>query len=102
VCSAFERGDHHLNQGAATKIGYTDCRSRRQVVTEEIGPGQIHLLLLDVLILILGHGRMEAPDAEIADPGLGATAGDQFRHHGAGAGAELEAMQRKAELVIEP
>jgi hypothetical protein len=25
-----------------------------------------------------------------------------FRHHGAGAWAELEAMQRKAELVIEP
>ena len=45
---------------------------------------------------------MKAADTEIADPRLGAAVGDQLRHHGARAGAELEAMQRKAELVIEP
>src|SRR5829696_725508 len=50
---------------------------------------------------VLGCGRMKAVDAEIADPCLGAAVDDQLRHHGAGAGAELEAMQRKAELVIE-
>src|SRR5437879_1481999 len=47
-------------------------------------------------------GVEKAVDAEIADPCLGATIDDQLRHYGAGAGAELEAMQRKAELVIEP
>jgi hypothetical protein len=36
---------------------------------------------------------METVDAEIADPRLGAAVDDQLRHHGAGAGAELEAMQ---------
>ena len=44
----------------------------------------------------------EAVDAEIADPGLGAAIDDQLRHDGAGGGAELEAVQREAELVIEP
>src|SRR5882757_7128455 len=47
-------------------------------------------------------GVKEAVNTEIADPCLGAAIDDQLRHHGAGAGAELEAMQRKAELVIEP
>src|SRR5882757_2080763 len=164
VCSAFERGDHYFDQGAATEIGHTDRCSRRQVVAEEFGPSRVHLLLLgqirhedrgadnagcirsrlfqilgdlaedvagllahrdagvvgdgaadehesigfdravhdrrtdvaddvhDVLILILECSRMEAADAEIADPRLGAAIDDQLRHHGAGAGAELEAM----------
>ena len=43
---------------------------------------------------------METIDTEIADPGLGATVDDQLRHHGTSAGAKLEAMQRKPELVI--
>src|SRR5260370_38696140 len=47
-------------------------------------------------------GRMKAVDAEIADPCLGAAVDNQLRHHGAGTGTELEAMQRKPELVIEP
>jgi hypothetical protein len=49
---------------------------------------------------LLERGRIETVDAEIADPGLGAAVDDQFRHDGAGAGTELEAMQRKAELMI--
>jgi len=43
---------------------------------------------------------VEAVDAEIADPGLGATVDDQLRHDSTGARAKLEAMQRKAELLI--
>ena len=57
-------------------------------------------LCATTLILFLERGRMETIDAEIADPGLGATVDDQLRYHGTSAGAELEAMQQKAELVI--
>ncbi|SFH87245.1 hypothetical protein SAMN05216525_102385 [Bradyrhizobium sp. Gha] len=37
---------------------------------------------------------MESVDAEIRDWSLGAAIDDQLRHHRAGAGAELKAMQR--------
>jgi hypothetical protein len=42
----------------------------------------------------------KAVDAEIADPGLGATIDDKLRHDGASAGTKLEAVQRKTELMI--
>ena len=42
---------------------------------------------------------MEAVDAELADAGLGAAIDDQLGHHRAGAGPELEAVRREAELV---
>jgi hypothetical protein len=44
--SALERSDHHLDQRAVTEIGYSDRCSRRQIVTEEFGPGRIHFLFL--------------------------------------------------------
>jgi len=55
-----------------------------------------------VLILVLKFRRMETANAEIADPGLGAAIDAQLSHDSTGARAELEAMQRKPELVIEP
>src|SRR5215213_7614392 len=65
-----------------------------------IGVRMLRMMFMMSSSWVLGCGRMKAVDAEIADPCLGAAAHDQFRHHGAGAGTELEAMQRKAELVI--
>src|SRR5438552_12162358 len=65
-----------------------------------IGVRMLRVMLI-MSSFFLERGRMKTVDAEIADPGLGATVDDQFRHHGAGAGAELKAMQREAELVIQ-
>src|SRR3954463_11560555 len=59
------------------------------------------LRVMLMMFLLLERGRMETIDAEIADAGLGAAIDDQLGHHGAGAGAELKAVQREAELVIE-
>src|SRR5436305_15033436 len=67
-----------------------------------IGVRMLRMMLMVSSSWVPGCGRMKAVDAEIADPDLGAAIDDQLRHHGAGARAELEAMQRKAELVIEP
>jgi hypothetical protein len=41
----------------------------------------------------------KALDAERLDWHIGGACGDQLRHQGADAGAKLEAMGRKAELV---
>src|SRR5579872_3417248 len=43
----------------------------------------------------------ETVDAEIADAGLRAAIDDQLRHDGSGTGTELEAMQRKPELMVQ-
>src|SRR5436305_10987699 len=67
-----------------------------------IGVRMLRMMLMVSSSWVPGCGRMKAVDAEIADPDLGAAVDDQLRHHGAGARAELEAMQRKAEPVIEP
>src|SRR5690349_8517629 len=65
-----------------------------------MGVRMLRVMLIMYLLFLECRG-MEAVDAEIADAGLGAAVDDQLGHDGAGAGAELEAVQREAELVIE-
>src|ERR1700749_603688 len=61
-------------------------------------------LILRVMVMLSSccckGGVVEAGDAQAPDLGLAAAMGDQLGHHGAGAGAELKAMRREAELMI--
>src|SRR3981189_470935 len=66
-----------------------------------IGVRMLRMMFMMSSSWVLGCGRMKTGESGIAVSCLGAAVGDQLRHHSAGAGAELEAMQRKAELVIE-